>query len=66
MIFSAKSESLNDVSIEPLQPTWTNPLEHSSFTHWKPESEQSSISDVDLEAYETKRKKAVDEKAKKK
>ncbi|EYC16384.1 hypothetical protein Y032_0033g2626 [Ancylostoma ceylanicum] len=63
---SAKSESLNDVSIEPLQPTWTNPLEHSSFTHWKPESEQSSISDVDLEAYETKRKKAVDEKAKKK
>ncbi|RCN43970.1 LNS2 protein [Ancylostoma caninum] len=63
---SAKCESLNDVSIEPLQPTWTNPLEHSSFTHWKPEGEESTISDAELEAYEAKRKKSVEEKAKKK
>ncbi|ETN82151.1 LNS2 protein [Necator americanus] len=63
---SAKSESLNDVSVEPLQPTWTNPLEHSSFTHWKPETNQQTLTDADLETYETNRKKTLNEKAKKK
>lgn len=59
---SSKKES--DLRMEPLQPTWTNPLEHSSFTHWKPEK-AGSPSDAELAAYESDRKKASD-KAKKK
>ncbi|XGW03077.1 hypothetical protein V3C99_014798 [Haemonchus contortus] len=60
---NAKGET--DVRMEPLQPTWTNPLECSSFTHWKPEKNES-LSDTDLAAYEANRKKSTVEKSKKK
>ncbi|KAK6022095.1 LNS2 protein [Ostertagia ostertagi] len=61
-IFSAKGE--NGARME-LQPTWTNPLECSSFTHWKPEKDES-LSDTDLAAYEASRKKSSEDKAKRK
>lgn len=60
---SATSDS--DVRMLPLQPTWTNPLECSTFTHWKPEK-MESITDTDIAAYEAYRKKSAEEKAKKK
>ncbi|VDL83153.1 unnamed protein product [Nippostrongylus brasiliensis] len=55
----------SDVRMEPLQPTWSNPLEYSSFTHWKAEKVES-LTEADLEAYEKNRKKAAEEKPKKK
>ncbi|KHJ87740.1 hypothetical protein OESDEN_12477 [Oesophagostomum dentatum] len=61
-----KSDLVSAMSVEPLQPAWTNPLECSAFTHWRPETLQSTVSEADLEAYETRRKKSADEKAKKK
>ncbi|KAK5967294.1 LiPIN (Mammalian lipodystrophy associated) [Trichostrongylus colubriformis] len=60
-----KARRENDVRVEPLQPTWTNPLECSSFTHWKQERDES-FSDTDLAAYEANRRKFSEEKTKRK
>ncbi|CAJ0591557.1 unnamed protein product [Cylicocyclus nassatus] len=57
--------SFNDLSSGTLQPTWTNPLECSSYTFWKSQNGQSNVTDEDFVAYEAKRKEAA-EKAKKK
>lgn len=62
----SKSETVNEMRVEQLQPTWTSPLEHSAFTYWKSEKQDSRVTDGDIANYERKRSKSSEKKSKRK
>ncbi|KAJ1349366.1 hypothetical protein KIN20_004921 [Parelaphostrongylus tenuis] len=62
----SRSKSVSDLKDEQLQPSWTSPLEHSSFTYWNSEKQGSNLTDTDIAAYEAKRVKTSAEKNTKK
>uniref|UniRef100_A0A1I7XLB4 LNS2 domain-containing protein n=1 Tax=Heterorhabditis bacteriophora TaxID=37862 RepID=A0A1I7XLB4_HETBA len=60
-----KAEIFDSRRLEKLESTWTKPLEHSAFTHWKPDTDETIVTDGDLLAYETRRKGSMIDKHKK-